>query len=113
MSRRRYRYDPDVGAVVEIGSDWTDVERRAQTPTEELVYGNLGTSTDGTPINSRTKHREYMKRNNLALADDYKHSWEKAAKERESFYRGDSEKLRRDAREDAGRALYEARKRRR
>jgi len=37
---------------------------------------------DGTLINSRTKHREYMKRNGLTIADDYKGEWEKAAKER-------------------------------
>jgi hypothetical protein len=112
MSRRRYRFNEETQQMEEVGADWTDAERRALTPTEELTYGGLGTSTDGTPINSRTKHREYMKRNNLTVADDYKGVWEKAAKEREAFYRGDSAEQRRDAREDVGRAIYEARRRR-
>lgn len=40
-------------------------------------------ATDGTPIDSRTKHREYMKRNDLAMTSDFKETWAKAALERE------------------------------
>lgn len=39
-------------------------------------------ATDGTLINSRSKHREYMKRNGLTIADDYKGEWAKAERER-------------------------------
>ena len=38
---------------------------------------------DGVDISSRTKHREYMKSRGLAMADDFKGVWSKAAKERE------------------------------
>ncbi len=114
MSRRRYRYDPELKAVVEIGADWSDTEKRAQTPTEGLVYGNLGRATDGTPIDSRTKHRNYMKENKVALASDYTETWAKAAKAREAFARGESTpEAKRDVREDTARALHAARKRNR
>jgi hypothetical protein len=46
-------------------------------------------ATDGTPIDSRTKHRAYMKANNLALADDFKGVWQKAEVERGKWARGE------------------------
>lgn len=45
-------------------------------------------STDGTPIDSRTKHREYMKRHGLTVADDFKETWAKSQKEREAYRAG-------------------------
>lgn len=45
-------------------------------------------ATDGTPIDSRTKHREYMKKNNLTTADDFKETWARAQKEREEYRAG-------------------------
>lgn len=39
-------------------------------------------ATDGTDISSRTKHREYMKRNGLTTSDDFTGAWQKAEKER-------------------------------
>lgn len=35
-----------------------------------------------TLLDTRSKHREYMKRNNLTIADDFKGEWKQAAKER-------------------------------
>ena len=43
---------------------------------------------DGTLINSRTKHREYMKANGLTVSDDYKGEWKQAAKERDNRFNG-------------------------
>ena len=43
---------------------------------------------DGTDISSRTKHREYMKANNLTVMDDFKGTWAKAQKEREAYRTG-------------------------
>lgn len=65
-------------------------------------------ATDGTDIGSRRKHREYMKRHNLAIADDFKGEWAKAAKEREDFFKtgGDHK----ERREQLARALYERHK---
>lgn len=88
MSRRRYMFCRETKEMVEVGADWSDAERRAPTVTEELVYGGAGTATDGTPINSRKKHREYMKANGLALASDYTEAWAKAEKWREDFKAG-------------------------
>jgi hypothetical protein len=45
-------------------------------------------ATDGTDIGSRSKHREYMKRNNLTTIDDFSKTWSKAAEERQAFRSG-------------------------
>jgi putative FmdB family regulatory protein len=42
-------------------------------------------ATDGTPIDSRSKHREYMKRKGLTTIDDYTQTWAKAEKERQEY----------------------------
>lgn len=110
MSRRRYRYSPELKEVVEISPDWTDAERRAPVVTEELVYGNAGTATDGTPLNSRSKHREYMKQNGLAMASDYAQQWEKASKQHDDFYAGRHEH--KGLREAIGRTLEQQRRKR-
>jgi len=40
-------------------------------------------ATDGTPINTRARHREYMRRNGLTTADDYTQEWADAPRKRE------------------------------
>lgn len=45
-------------------------------------------ATDGTDISTRTKHREYMKRNNLAMTSDFTETWKQAQKEREALRSG-------------------------
>lgn len=40
-------------------------------------------ATDGTPIDTRTKHRKYMKEKGYALASDFKETWATAARDRE------------------------------
>lgn len=40
-------------------------------------------ATDGTPIDSRTKHRQYMKDKGLTVMDDFKNTWKDAARDRE------------------------------
>lgn len=62
------------GQAVNVDEDWTDAERRAQTSTEELTYGGA-VATDGTPINSRKKHAEYLKREGLCMAGDFSDNW--------------------------------------
>lgn len=37
---------------------------------------------DGTDISSRTKHREFMKRNNLTMTSDFTNSWKDNEKQR-------------------------------
>lgn len=73
MSRRRYVYTQ--GGVplpepIEVSDDWSGAERRAQVPTEELIYGGVA-ATDGTPINTRKRHRDYLAARGMAMASDY------------------------------------------
>jgi len=44
---------------------------------------------NGEDIGSRTKHREYMKRSGLTTIDDFKGHFDRKAKERDEFYRGE------------------------
>lgn len=46
-------------------------------------------ATDGADISTRSKHREYMKRHGLAMADDFKDSWAKAQAKRDAYRRGE------------------------
>jgi hypothetical protein len=85
----------------------TDIPARLQINTDSHYSGLQ--ATDGTPIDSRTKHRAYMKANGLALADDFKGVWQKAEQERGKFQRG--EVRNRERREALGRLWYEAEKR--
>lgn len=42
-------------------------------------------ATDGTDISSRVKWNQYMRENNLTLANDFKETWAGAAKHREMY----------------------------
>jgi hypothetical protein len=53
-------------------------------------------ATDGTDISSRSKHREYMKANGLATADDFKESWAKAQQQRDQYRQNGGTFSRRD-----------------
>ena len=114
MTRRRWVYTSGgrpLEAPVEVDLEWRQPDAGPSRRSEAEVYGNLTPATDGTDISSRTKHREYMKANNLTLAEDYTQSWEKARRERESHYLGTSAGERRAIADDVGRALYETRRR--
>jgi len=45
-------------------------------------------ATDGSDISTRSKHREYMKRNNVTTMDDYKSTWDHSVKAREAYRTG-------------------------
>ena len=63
-------------------------------------------ATDGTPIDSRTKHREYMKSKGLAMTGDFTDTWASAAKEREYIRTAQSlPERKRDVREVVERAI--------
>lgn len=47
-------------------------------------------ASDGTDISTRSKHREYMKRNGLVTFDDYAESFKKAEAERTAYRTGES-----------------------
>ena len=82
--RRRY---------VQIDGELVEVDRagRALPVDSGALWGDRGyaglRATDGTPIDSRTKHREYMRMHGLTTADDFTDEWRAAAARREAFYR--------------------------
>lgn len=100
--KRRYIWNAQTMQLEEITADWTP------TPRIELSTGTCYEglqATDGTPIDSRAKHREYMRIHGFTTTDDYKESWAKAQKERADFYTtGGDHKARKEA---IGRALYD------
>jgi hypothetical protein len=106
MSRRRYRYvKSDSGEVVpvEVSPDytgWGEPGARVELMLDGHYEGLR--ATDGTPIDSRTKHREYMHRHGVTVASDYTQTWAKAAEKRaDLFSTGGDHRARRAAVEQA------------
>lgn len=91
MSRRRYRYiKTPTGETIseEVNPDYTGNGEPGGGRLELMLdshYDGLR-ATDGTPIDSRAKHRQYMKANNLTTADDFNGAWRKAAAQRADFF---------------------------
>ena len=113
MTRRTYVYTSGgrpLPEPYEVTDDWRNPGSESTGDLAKFAYDNLR-ATDGTDISSRTKHREYMKHNGLALADDFKQTWQQARAERDAYFRG--EKLNPSYREAVGRAEYQLSKRRR
>jgi len=109
MSRRRYRYDEELKQMVEIGDGWQPTHRfHGGATTEEIVYGHAR-ATDGTPLHTRRRHREYMKQNGLAMHQDFTETLAKKRAEREKFFTEGPDS--RDLHNDIGRTLYELRQR--
>lgn len=84
MTRRRYRYDPESGEMIEVTAEQRQADVRLSGLWGDRHYDGLRT-TDGVDISSRKKHREYMKRTGLTTADDFKSSWDKAKRDREHY----------------------------
>lgn len=86
MTRRRYIQDRHTGELIEVTQD----HREPMRNDAGVLWGDRhyegARATDGTDISTRTKHREYMAANNLALADDFKETWAKAQQQRERLY---------------------------
>lgn len=101
MSRRRWKWDLQLGRLVELPTEWEP------TPRTEIMTGAAYEGVralDGTDLSSRRKHETYMRDNGLALASDYRETWKQAARERERMAQGDFDHKAR--REDVGRAVY-------
>ena len=110
MSAGRRKWVYTIGGVplpepIEVSSDWSSAPLRAQTATEELTYGGMR-ATDGTPINSRKKHRDYCRQVGGTVISDYKEFWAKKAAERESMQPGGTHD-RKARREAIARAVHE------
>jgi len=114
MARRTYHYDPVAGKMVEgrgpsrvdgpSGDGWRFSDR--------LYSANPFVAPDGTVIDSKKKHREYMKRAGVTTMDDFTSYWAEKRKERDEFYTGTSEKLKRERREDIQRTIEQLSQRR-
>lgn len=85
MSRRRWIQDRRTGELIEVTADYIP-EMRTDSG---ALWGDSSyegmKAPDGTDISSRTKHREYMKANNLTTMDDFQNSWAKAKESRERY----------------------------
>lgn len=85
MTRRRWIQDRHTGELIEVTPDYQS-EARADSG---ALWGDRSyegmRAPDGTDISTRTKHREYMKANNLTTMDDFKDSWAKAKESRERY----------------------------
>jgi len=92
VARRRFiqRREPPYD-FVEVTDDYIPPIR---TITDAALWNDRSydglAATDGTPINSRTKHREYMKANGLTTADDFKNTWAESRKQRDAYFTGQS-----------------------
>lgn len=99
MTRKTWHYDERLGRMVEgpaphrsegSGDGWMFSDR--------LYSGTPFKAHDGTVIDSKKKHREYMRRHGLTTADDYKRTWDQAAERRADVYTGRND---REARREA------------
>jgi hypothetical protein len=104
-NRGRWVQDPSSGELVPA-EQYVAPHVDERTPVLTDLYMDGLAATDGTDISSRRKRNEYMRRNRLADADDFKGEWAKKEKERDSFRRGEFDRSAR--REAVGRAIYQA-----
>lgn len=103
MVRKTYHYDEKLGKMVEgPGPRRVDGSGDGWRFSDRLYSGSPFVGVDGTVIDSKRKHREYMKRHNLTTVDDFKGTWDRAAQERAKWYREGRDPSRRH---DVARAL--------
>jgi hypothetical protein len=99
VSRQTWHWDPEQGKLVEgPGPRRVDGSGDGWRFSDRIYSGTPFKTPDGTVIDSRKKHRDYMRRNNLTTMDDFKGDWDRAAKRREDVYTGRHDKaVRREA----------------
>jgi len=96
MARQTWHWDPEQGKLVEgPGPRRSDGSGDGWRFSDRLYSGTPFKAHDGTIIDSKKKHREYMKRHGLATADDFKGEWARAEKRREDVYTGRHDKQQR------------------
>lgn len=87
MARRRYIQNSETGELVEVALDYQAPPKNADHVLwNDRAYDGLQ-ATDGTAINSRSRHREYMKAHNLTLMDDFKGTWQKSREQRDAYFK--------------------------
>jgi hypothetical protein len=104
MARNTWHWDPEQGKLVEgPGPRRSDGSGDGWRFSDRLYSGSPFKGMDGTIIDSKKKHRDYMRRHNLATVDDFSGDWERAKKRREDVYTGRHDRHQR--REAIARAL--------
>lgn len=90
MTRKRYRYDPESGEMIDITNGYPSELKKGALNHLGGLWGDRHydglRAPDGADISSRKKHREYMKRTGLTTADDFKDTWSRAKEQRERYY---------------------------
>ena len=108
--KRKFVYSPELKEMVEVSLDYEPGPRGNTDATlwNDRSYDGMR-ATDGADIGSRSKHREYMKANNLTTIDDFKGTFERARAQRDQYYtRGGTV-----TKEDVGRAIAQLERQRR
>lgn len=103
MGRRRFIYDQETRELVEVSLDYEPTRDAVSRVVNDRHYDGLR-ATDGTPIDTRAKHREYMRRNGLTTIDDFTKTWERAAQERADYFKAGKGGA--VTREDVARAIF-------
>lgn len=86
MTRRRYIQDRHTGELIEVTSDYQAPLRNDSGALWGDRHYDGARASDGTDISTRSKHREYMRLNNVTTVDDFKDTWAKAREQRERLY---------------------------
>ena len=108
MTRKTYHYDEKLGKMVEgPGPRRVDGSGDGWRFSDRLYSGSPFKAHDGTVIDSKKKHREYMRRHNLGTVDDFKGTWDKARQRREDVFTGRAD---REARREAVARALEVRR---
>lgn len=110
MSRTRYVYTQGgqpLPEPIKVSDDWTQPDAERQ-PVFTDRYMEGVRAADGSDISSRTKRREYMKREGVADASDFTQTFQKAKEARARMATGDFDHARR--REAIRRAIQKVRK---
>lgn len=84
--RRVYHWDEKLGRMVEGPAPRKTHSGDGWRYSDRLYSASPFLGKDGKVINSRKKHRDYMKEHGLTTMDDFKQTWADAAKQREKHY---------------------------
>lgn len=108
MARKRFRWNEETGHLEEVGLDYKVPERLPVFG--DAHYDGLR-ATDGTPIDTKAKHRQYMRDKGLTTIDDYTQTWKKQEEQRQEIRTTGGNKAER--REAIGRTIYQLEQRNR
>jgi hypothetical protein len=94
--RKTYHWDERSGKLVEGPSPRKGDSGDGYRFSDRLYSDAPFKAHDGTVIDSRRKHKAYMRRHGLTTTDDFQRGWARDAEKRERFYQGESTADRRD-----------------